>query len=446
MSEAAPKAMLEVWHCLSRRWLHALCAVILTIIGLTGMSTDAHAIPLRQDSDSASRNARWIEDVQYLAEQLPARHVDPFFSITREAFESSVAALVADIPTLTDAQVVVRISEIVASIGDGHTQIYLFNAGYFHVFPMSLYWFGDDLVVTSILPDYQRALRAHVLKIGDTDIADALAAVMPVIPADNAQQIKGNSPLYLRIPEILNAVGVLPDVGSTTFTFAQDDGEPFTLDIAPVLEIAPYRSVSLFDGLNTQPPLAFRNQAANYSYFYFDDNHTLYFQYNRAVEDPQIPFADFNRDMFAFIDSHPVDRLVLDLRFNGGGNSAILDPFFEALLARPELNTRGRLVTLIGRATFSSAVLNAIRMKTQTNSLLVGEPTGGRPNHYGEIQTFVLPNSGLQVQYSTKYFRDWADSDAPSLPPDIPVEMTLNDLLAGRDPVLEAALTAAPDS
>ncbi len=48
---------------------------------------------------------------------------------------------------------------------------------------------------------------------------------------------------------------------------------------------------------------------------------------------------------------------------------------------------------------------NAILFKQlQTNPILVGEPTGGKPNSYGEISSFLLPNSGLVVNYSTKYF------------------------------------------
>ena len=33
---------------------------------------------------------------------------------------------------------------------------------------------------------------------------------------------------------------------------------------------------------------------------------------------------------------------------------------------------------------------------------LVGEPTGGKPNAYGDVRTFSLPNSRLVIRYSTK--------------------------------------------
>jgi len=38
------------------------------------------------------------------------------------------------------------------------------------------------------------------------------------------------------------------------------------------------------------------------------------------------------------------------------------------------------------------------------HAILVGEPTGNKPNHYGQQQNFELPNSRLMVHYSTKHF------------------------------------------
>ena len=45
--------------------------------------------------------------------------------------------------------------------------------------------------------------------------------------------------------------------------------------------------------------------------------------------------------------------------------------------------------------------------QNDTEAIFIGEPTGGRPNHFGEVKSFNLPNSGLSVRYSTKYFRFW---------------------------------------
>jgi hypothetical protein len=57
------------------------------------------------------------------------------------------------------------------------------------------------------------------------------------------------------------------------------------------------------------------------------------------------------------------------------------------------------------------------------------------------VRTFELPNSSIKVSYSAKYFRE-ADDDSPSLMPDMLVEQTSADYLAGRDPVLDAIISS----
>ncbi|HEY7697056.1 MAG TPA: peptidase S41, partial [Vicinamibacteria bacterium] len=69
------------------------------------------------------------------------------------------------------------------------------------------------------------------------------------------------------------------------------------------------------------------------------------------------------------------------------------------------------------------------------------EPTGGKPNHYGQVSSFILPTSRVRVFHSTRFFRLTSDSDPPSLLPDVPVEVRSRDYFEGRDPVLEAVLS-----
>jgi len=93
------------------------------------------------------------------------------------------------------------------------------------------------------------------------------------------------------------------------------------------------------------------------------------------------------------------------------------------------------------RSTFSSATANALSMHRETHALLIGEASGMKPNAYGEVRKFVLPNSRLTVWYATKYIEtDPALKDAPTLVPDRPIQVSSREYLAGRDPVLEFIL------
>jgi len=51
-----------------------------------------------------------------------------------------------------------------------------------------------------------------------------------------------------------------------------------------------------------------------------------------------------------------------------------------------------------------------------------------------------LPNSGLVVPYSTKYYK-FLDEDAPAVMPDKRIDPNWADYKAGRDPVMDWILS-----
>lgn len=124
------------------------------------------------------------------------------------------------------------------------------------------------------------------------------------------------------------------------------------------------------------------------------------------------------------------------MRYNGGGNSAQGRKLIEKLAEFLKKNPQVKTYVVLGRETFSSAVLNAMDFKRLTDAVFVGEETAGKPNHFGEVRSFELPSSKLQVLYSTKYFRR-TDQEVSTLAPDVTIKMSFSDLAKGVDPVYE---------
>jgi hypothetical protein len=80
----------------------------------------------------------------------------------------------------------------------------------------------------------------------------------------------------------------------------------------------------------------------------------------------------------------------------------------------------------------------ALDLEKHTSAIFVGEPTGARPNHYGDSRKIRLPNSGLTLRVSTLYWQYAGPKDErSSLPPHIPVRFVVDDLRTGRDPAFE---------
>ena len=86
----------------------------------------------------------------------------------------------------------------------------------------------------------------------------------------------------------------------------------------------------------------------------------------------------------------------------------------------------------LGRGTVSAAMFNAIELRKELKAILVGEPTGSRPNGYSENDELTLPNSRLQLSFSTRYYK-LQDQDAPAVMPDKLIEPSWETYPLGRD-------------
>lgn len=442
-------------HTTCRALLPLFVAIALFAAFASSRREWAEAAPSQSSSPEPTRNPdQWREDLRYLAEELPRRHVNPFHQISPGVWADEVAALDAAIPALADHVILIRMTRLVALVGDAHTSLGWTSQRYpLRSYPIFLSNRPDGLFVAAVTAqrretsrgytDYSRALGARVVSIGGIDIELVKQRVTALISTDNEVWPTFLLPNFLNVPEVLNALKVVPDMDHGWFVVEDAEGRRMELDLAPVTN-SELAQLPLFNwpGVRrwTRPLIFSRPSSLNYWYEYLEDKRTVYFRYRRCQEMSSLPFAGFSQELLSFLDTNDVDRLIIELRDNPGGNSAILDPFIEAVRSRPRFNQPGKLFVLINRGTASSGMLNANTLQLRTRAILIGEPTGGKPNSYGEVRNFPLPHSGLTVNYPTRFFRLRTD-DPPALMPDVPVEYPWSAFQAGRDPVLEAALS-----
>jgi hypothetical protein len=166
---------------------------------------------------------------------------------------------------------------------------------------------------------------------------------------------------------------------------------------------------------------------------------TLFIQYNACISWDQLPIGDFIDETLGMVNNLSPEHIIIDLRYNGGGNSQLFEPMINAL-ASLQKEKGFAIDVLIGQGTFSSALMNAVQLNQRTDCRLVGTPTGGSVNHFGEIKNFTLPNSGISVQYSTQRFIMDASYPAGSLQPELYVEKTIADIMHGVDTEVQAIL------
>lgn len=393
--------------------------------------------PAAEAAGSADeRAARWREDLAFLVSELPKRHKNAFFKCSKEAFEAAAARLDGELAGLSDVQINVRLMMLAAMLGDAHTNVG--SAGRLHSFPILPYWFADGLVVVAAGAEQRELIGARVVKIGDMDAEEACGKAEAVFAFENRATMRDRSPRYAMMGEVAEAVGLTADAKRMTVTLKPR--APEGAERSVVLEwMKPGENYVGLETDNAKLPLYRQRRGTANWCEWLEKERVVYFQYARCGDEAGQTVAEISQKVMGMIEEKGAERLIVDLRNNGGGNSALLNAFIFDLKSTVIGQRPGGVIVLIGRRTFSSAELNAAALKNRVGAVLIGEPTGQKPNAYGEVKTFQLPRSGLNVQYSTKFFRT-EEGERESLEPDVLVELRSEEFFAGRDPVMEKAV------
>ena len=446
--------------CGSRSRMKALSFVLITIIAVlllysgrvpANQTLTGIAAPSKNDSE------KWLEDLRYLAEEMPKRHRNLFHAMTREEFAGAVKALGKRIPALARHQIIVEMARILALVGDGHTNIAPTRDPKigFRAYPIALYLFKDGLYVRAATRDHADLVGARVIKIGRATAEKAYDAVRELIGRDNEMDVKFFAPFLLAMPEVLHALGLIPEMDAAPFVIERQ-GQRTLITLKPLgpVEIMPADTdaswsakenwVDARDGAKSPLPLWLKDPQNKFWFEYLPYSRAVYVQFNQVGDKETETIEAFSKRLFSFVEANSVDRLVLDLRLNRGGNGGLNRPLLLGIIRSTKIDQRGKLFVLIGRGTWSAAQMLVNELEKYTNAIFVGEPSGGKVNCYGDSSRIILPNSGITARVSTLWWQEDERDKRPWKAPDIAADLTIADYRANGDPALQAALDYVP--
>ncbi len=380
-----------------------------------------------------------LADLDALCAGLEAGHKNLHAVVSREEFAQKREEAARRIAGMDDAAFFYELRQLTAAIGDAHTTLAYSDSPYAHLraLPFAVRQWQERWYLAMVDEPNGQYLGWEVTAIDGVPMAEVFTRAKGIISHENdvwaAQQFSNT----INFLEALQFLGVTDaQAQGVTLALASRDGERESELFLPGMseqEIMAARIVSLQAEATaaTAPSGVYRAMGLS--------ERTLFLQYNACMEVPDLPMRDFAQQVEALLVQNGYDTLLLDLRYNAGGDSSVWWPLREVLenvQARQGLT----VYTLIGAQTFSSGIIDALESREYLGATLVGASTGGSVNGFGELKSFSLPNSPVTVWYSTKYFELVPGYEGSSLMPDIPVEETLEDWLAGRDSVVEAVL------
>lgn len=420
-----------------------------------GMSLASRAQSISRSQASA--------DIDTLIHTLSEVHPNIYSKISENSLNSQIADLKANLQDSTDAiELYKNLAPIIAHIGDAHTTMVLpyrevmIKAGkYIPVFPTIDSNTGRMYVKASVgncVP-----YDSEILSINGISAKDMVDKMLTFVSGERE---------FFRLTMIDNNVMGLfhmlfPSPEYTIKYAGTDCNEEKTVTLQAV------EADKLNAGLVLSPKimklLEDHGGDAPYTFRILDGNKVAVMNFDACMDiNGMQVFAD---SMFTTLRDQGIKGLIIDVRYNGGGNSNVGDVLLKYIAPRPfaqygktlvritprtialtgnryekpdtlfypenpasfheplpvENRFCGKVYLLISHTTFSSASSFAWAFKEVGCGTVIGEETGSMSVHYGDVISFMLPNSGLAVNVSHKRF--WLpgadENDIHGVMPDI---------------------------
>ncbi|MCH8979326.1 MAG: hypothetical protein IH945_08815 [Armatimonadetes bacterium] len=397
------------------------------------------------DTDGMTREQGMAADLRRMDSEVRRVHFAPYAVTLKGELDRAAAQLERDIPNLTDEQFYVRMRQYMRLFGDGHTNVRLGNwkdlTDGAKNLPLVFYWFTDGIHVHAALPGFEEYIGYKVLGMEGVPIDEVVEKITTIVNQDNPQGARNAVPALMGGNIVLKGLGILRGEDVDIQLQAPGNGAVSTVTFQfQEAQTGDYKYV--FSGQDDRVPLYFQHfRDKLYWYHVIPEQSALYLQYNSVREDPKKPMQEFMAEVMAKIEELDIQKLIIDVRFNGGGNSFLNASILQPVMRSEKINKNGHLFVITGRQTFSAAQNFASDLMRDSEAIFVGEPTGGAPQFVGETNRSFLPYTKMRISISDLFWqRGWPMDHRIWIPPDLPAPLSVKDYLDNRDPALQAAL------
>lgn len=384
---------------------------------------------------------------------------------------------------MTQMQFLNLLNPVYSQYNDGHTFLdiplesgdyknYVKNGGLF--FPFKVWASGERLFVTESLGTLELPKGTEIVAVNDKAAKDVQNDLIGAMSGDSAAN---KSATAIRLFSLI-------------FWQRYNHGNEFTLKIRrPAQSKIEIVKTAGINGERLESSM-FGDKAVD---SYELTPQVLVLEVNKMQSNDAV--KKYIDETFARIKEKNYPVLVIDIRRNGGGNSIVGDWVFNYLTRKPyrqggikeiklspfltennkfyrewieRLKTQnpvendrivqkstvaddeaapdntkwvynGKVYLLTAPRTYSSGFMMAETFKCYNFGTMLGEAPGSHRNLTGELMQFKLPKSNLNGYVATSHYYPpcYQKAKTDFLAPDLKIEQTLDDLIAGKDTVLE---------
>lgn len=415
----------------------------------------------------APRRVQQLEDLEF-ARTAYVEKSGAFSPTDREAAHKLIRKLKRRAGSLSDEEFMVSVIRIAALARNGHDGFDLGDGAWLPPkrAPLRMLWFPDALVIARAGPEFSDLLGARVEELEGLAPAELLGR-LEVLSGGIEPYRRWNVTWYIE-NGLLHALGLarasdqlrlvlrLPNGTriSRTIEFVPRASTPGGIHPPRLWSAAPYAEEAAHSWrAATDParePLYLQEPEQLYRMATLAGADALYVQF-RTNDDEAHAINQFVRDVEKRIESDRPANLILDLRFDTGGNCDLTRDLMRWLPA----HVPGRIFVMTGPYTFSAGIVSAAAIKHDGGErvTIVGDVVGdslrwwseGKPQCMPNSHLCLKPNSGLwdlsrgcageAACYGDKY-----DANVGNLNPALSAPLTSADWLAGRDPGMDVVM------
>ncbi len=428
--------------------------------------------------DSLFTPEQIAEDIDYMINTMESVHPNLYDYVDQTNFKSSKDSIISSINTpITRIDLFLKTSPLISSLKDGHTRIYFPSeeCTYYleeeqNFIPFLIKIINDKIYMDTCI-QCGSVQGNEITSINGVDCSQMLQDFRNMTSGEKTsfkdRLIENNFQKYYRL---LNG-----PYDSFEIEYYPKDGKTRT-SILKTIRYDEYKKMR-----NA------RNHFEQYYTYKKLNQHTGLIEFNSFQNAEE--FKTFLKETFTKIKTDSIQNLIIDIRKNGGGNSYLGDLLISYIWTKPyrmfakvdikqsehnqsyrsikerifgnnndsiitinvdphkpnnkknDLIFHGNVYVLTSEYTFSSATDFAAAIKDYKMGEIIGSETGGLATCYGDILSFVMPNTKLMFGVSFKHFTRPGDfDDGKGVIPDHIVNFNSKDISKNNDKVLNFTL------
>ena len=416
------------------------------------------------------------ENLEFIKNKIFDIHPDFSANISLNKYTAIYKNIYSNIDSpLSHSEFFFLANQIITPLHSAHTELsYKYDT---KILPLAMVWLPDGLGIVRSHKDFPNLNHSRVLAIENIPVEKWLEYMSTFVSHENMEFVRMQASRLITYKYVIGHFTNNPEITHVKLT-VEKNGHVFSASV-PFL---PFQDHPNYDSQGPQRgyPLlvyAFGEPVPKefISTKFIDELSAGYIELVQCYSDEKFlkRIDDFMRE----VTKRGYGNLIIDVRKNPGGHTQLTDVIlnhmpgdgfkcfsgyqgFAHALSKYDKNPygkakesciwmkstdaqkiepfRGKVYVLISNFTFSSS--NYLGAIFQDNGLatLVGQRSGNKPCSFGAQDSFDLPNGKLSVGVPHYYFiRPSGDCDTDALIPDVEVPLTLDDVFAGHDPIME---------